>query len=65
MYWTPCVAHYIDLIAKDFEKTLKVPQVIIKGRGITNYIYGRAKLISMLKKITKGRDLMLFLVHVI
>ncbi|CAN1819810.1 hypothetical protein LINPERHAP1_LOCUS28850 [Linum perenne] len=30
---------------------------IAKGRKITNYIYGRAMLISMLKEFTKGGDL--------
>jgi len=58
LYWTPCVAHCIDLIFDDFEKNLKVHQITIKKiRKITTYIYGRSMLISMLKKFTKGRDL--------
>jgi len=58
LYWSPCAAHCIDLIFEDFEKHLKVHQITIKkGRRITTYIYGRAMLISMLKKFTKGRDL--------
>ncbi|XP_027915063.1 uncharacterized protein LOC114174418 [Vigna unguiculata] len=58
LYWTPCAAYYIDLIFEDFEKHLKVHQITIKkGRRITTYIYGRAMLISMLKKFTKGKDL--------
>ena len=24
LYWTPCAAHYIDLMLEDFEKKLKV-----------------------------------------
>jgi len=47
-----------DLIFEDFEKHLKVHQVTIKkGRRITTFIYGRIRLISMLKKFTKERDL--------
>ncbi|XP_052724958.1 uncharacterized protein LOC128194155 [Vigna angularis] len=58
LYWTPCAAHYIDLIFEDFEKNLKVHELTIKkGRKITTYIYGRSMLISLLKKFTKGRDL--------
>jgi len=58
LYWTPCAAHCIDLIFEDFEKHLKVHQITIKkGRRITTYIYGRAMLISMLKKFSQGRDL--------
>ena len=37
---------------------MKVNEVIIKqGRTITTYIYGRRMLISLLKKFTKGIDL--------
>ncbi|XP_014515493.1 uncharacterized protein LOC106773303 [Vigna radiata var. radiata] len=58
LYWTPCAAHCIDLIFEDFEKNLKVHELTIKkGRQITTYIYGRSMLISLLKKFTKGRDL--------
>jgi len=58
LYWTPCAAHCIDLIFEDFEKHLKVHEITIKkGRKITTYIYGRTQLISILKKFTRGRDL--------
>jgi len=58
LYWTPCVAHYIDLIIEDLEKHLMVHEVTIKkGKKITTYIYGRTQLISILKKFTRGRDL--------
>ncbi|KAH1034436.1 hypothetical protein GYH30_054730 [Glycine max] len=58
LYWTPCVAHCIDLIFEDFEKHLKAHQTTIKkGRRITTYIYGRTMLISIMKKFTNGRDL--------
>jgi len=58
LYWTPCAAHCIDLILEDFEKKLEVHAVTIgKGRRITTYIYSRSLLISMLRKFTKGQDL--------
>lgn len=58
LYWTPCAAHCIDLMLEDFEKHLKVHQVTIyKGRKICTYIYCRTQLISLVKKFTKGRDL--------
>ena len=58
LYQTLYVAHCIDLIFEDFENNLKVHQITIKkGRKITPYIYGRTMLISMLKKFTKGKDL--------
>ncbi|CAN1121518.1 hypothetical protein LINPERPRIM_LOCUS2227 [Linum perenne] len=43
---------------EDLEKKLSIHKTTIaKGRKITNYIYGRAMLISMLKEFTKGGDL--------
>ena len=58
LFWTPCVAHCIDLILEDFEKKLEVHQVTIaNGRRITSYIYSRTILISMLRHFTKGNDL--------
>lgn len=58
LYWTPCVAHCIDLILEDLEKHPKVHEITIKkGRKIITCIYGRTMLISMLKKYTNGRDL--------
>ncbi|CAN1141741.1 hypothetical protein LINPERPRIM_LOCUS25651 [Linum perenne] len=44
--------------AKLMEKKLPIHKTTIaKGRKITNYIYGRAMLISMLKDFTKGGEL--------
>ncbi|CAN1170217.1 hypothetical protein LINPERHAP2_LOCUS28863 [Linum perenne] len=58
LFWTPCAAHCLDLMLEDLEKKLSVHKTTIaKGRKITNYIDGRAMLISMLKEFTKGGDL--------
>ncbi|XP_052197279.1 uncharacterized protein LOC127804455 [Diospyros lotus] len=58
LYWTPCAAHYIDLILEDFDKKPKVHSTTItKARRISTYIYSRTLLISMLRHFTKGRDL--------
>ena len=40
LYWTPYVAHYIDLILEDFEKNLEVHQVtIVKRRRVTTHTH--------------------------
>ncbi|XP_042410002.1 uncharacterized protein LOC121999379 [Zingiber officinale] len=58
LYWTPCVAHCIDLILEDFEKKLEVhKETITKARRVATYIYSRTLLISMLRHFTKSRDL--------
>ncbi|CAN1820008.1 hypothetical protein LINPERHAP1_LOCUS28936, partial [Linum perenne] len=58
LFWTPCAAHCLDLMLEDLEKKLPIHKTTIaKGRKITNYIYGRAMLIFMLKDFTKGGEL--------
>jgi hypothetical protein len=58
LFWTPCAAHYFDLILEDFQKKLEVHQVTIANRRrITSYIYLRTIIISMLRHFTKEKDL--------
>ena len=39
LYWTPCVAHCIDLIFEDISKRPNVIDVINNAHKITNFIY--------------------------
>ncbi|CAN0884483.1 hypothetical protein LINGRAHAP2_LOCUS14852 [Linum grandiflorum] len=51
-------AHCLDLMLEDLEKNLPIHKTTIsKGRKITNFIYGRSMLISILNDFTKGQDL--------
>ncbi|KAB2594656.1 hypothetical protein D8674_030106 [Pyrus ussuriensis x Pyrus communis] len=45
IYWTPCVAHCIDLIFEDIGKQESVANVINKARKLTNYIYNHGDLV--------------------
>lgn len=44
LYWTPCVAHCIDLILEDIGKLPNFKKVIQQGRKITTFIYGHSVL---------------------
>lgn len=58
LYWTPCAAHCIDLMLEDFEKKTTIHrETISKGKKLTQYIYSKASLISLLQHFTKGKDL--------
>ncbi|XP_058774187.1 uncharacterized protein LOC131648448 [Vicia villosa] len=58
LYWTPCAAHCIDLMLEDFEKKISVhSETISKGKKITQFIYSKPSLISLLQIHTKGKDL--------
>ncbi|KAF1896197.1 hypothetical protein Lal_00027263 [Lupinus albus] len=58
LYWTPCVAHCIDLMLEDFEKNILIHKETIEhGKKVTTYIYSRTSLISLLHYHTKGTNL--------
>ncbi|KAF1862106.1 hypothetical protein Lal_00026623 [Lupinus albus] len=53
--WTPCAAHYIDLMLEEFEKKILIyADTIYKCRKITTFIYAMTSLISLLQQHTKG-----------
>jgi hypothetical protein len=57
-YWTPCAAHYIDLMLEDFEKkTIIYHETISRGEKVTQYIYSKTSLISLLQHFTNEKDL--------
>ena len=46
IYWTPCVAHCIDLILKDFGKSKLVEMIVMDVRTITNFIYNHSYILA-------------------
>jgi hypothetical protein len=39
IFWTPCVAHYLDLMLEDIGKLEWVKKVVDHAKCITKYIY--------------------------
>ncbi|GKE17047.1 SCAN domain-containing protein [Tanacetum coccineum] len=59
LFWTPCVAHCIDLMLEDFEKKIEEHKVTIaKGRKVVSFIYNRTRLICLLKEFSNGKELL-------
>lgn len=54
IYWTPCVAHCIDLIFEDIGKQESVANVINKARKLTNYIYNHGWLLAQMRIFCQG-----------
>ncbi|RVW78681.1 hypothetical protein CK203_048452 [Vitis vinifera] len=54
LYWTPCVAHCIDLIFEDIGKRPNVIEVINNARKITNFIYNHGWLLAQMRKYCGG-----------
>ncbi|XP_058770929.1 uncharacterized protein LOC131644443 isoform X2 [Vicia villosa] len=58
LYWTPCVTHCIEMILEEYEKKIPIyEKTIAKGKRITNFIYSRNSMVSLLHRFTKGMDL--------
>lgn len=57
LYWTPCVAHCIDLILEDIGKIPSLKKVIVQGRQITSYIYGHSVLHSEFLQLSNNKEL--------
>ena len=54
LYWTPCAAHYIDLMFEDIGKIESVLDLIINARKITNFIYNHGWLVAKMRKVCGG-----------
>ena len=54
LYWTPCVAHCIDLMFEDIGKRERVFNFITNARKITNFIYNHGFLLATMKKVCGG-----------
>jgi hypothetical protein len=52
IFWTPCVAHCIDLMLEDVGKISFVKEVIDRARSITKFIYNHAFVLSLTRTFT-------------
>ena len=54
LYWTPCAAHYIDLMFEDIGKSATVSELITNARKIINFIYNHGWLLAKMRKVCGG-----------
>ena len=54
LYWTPCVAHCIDLMFEDIGKRESVFDLITNARKITNFVYNHDWLVTTMRKVCGG-----------
>ncbi|XP_035542143.1 uncharacterized protein LOC118344831 [Juglans regia] len=59
-YWSPCAAHYIDLMLENFYDPRYFPLIddtIKKAKKITKFIYNHGWVLALMRKdFTKGQD---------
>ncbi|XP_077247296.1 uncharacterized protein LOC143887072 [Tasmannia lanceolata] len=54
IFWTPCVAHYIDLMLKDIGKKKTVRKVVHEARSVTNFLYNHGYILSIMRNMCGG-----------
>jgi hypothetical protein len=57
LFWTPCVAHCIDLILEDMGKIPYIKDIVESARSITKFIYNHAYVLSLMRRFTNNREL--------
>lgn len=57
IFWTSCATHTIDLMLEGIAKISKFRDVIEKAKAFTVFIYSHHKILAMMRKYTKRRDI--------
>ena len=57
IFWTPCVAHCIDLMLEDIGKIDWVKNTVDHAKSITKFIYNHSWILSLMRRHTRGRDI--------
>nr|CAN66135.1 hypothetical protein VITISV_038472 [Vitis vinifera] len=57
LFWSPCVAHCIDLKLEDIA-SMKQKETLDQAKMITGFIYNSLKVVNLMKVFTKDRDLL-------
>ena len=58
LFWSPCAAHYIDLILEDIGSVKSVKEILDDAKMITSFIYNSLKVVNLMKLFTRDRDLL-------
>ncbi|RVW72366.1 hypothetical protein CK203_056256 [Vitis vinifera] len=58
LYWTPCVAHCLDLMLEDIGKLPNIKRTLERAISLNEYIYNRSGLLNMMKQFTGQRELL-------
>ncbi|GMP32949.1 hypothetical protein CsSME_00006479 [Camellia sinensis var. sinensis] len=57
LYWTPCVAHCLDLMLEDIFKLPNFKKTFERAIGVHGYIYNRPSLLNMMRSFTQLKEL--------
>ena len=58
LFWSPCVAHCIDLMLEDIGNMKQIKETLDQAKMITSFICNSLKVVNLMKVLTKDRDLL-------
>nr|XP_009778323.1 PREDICTED: uncharacterized protein LOC104227719 [Nicotiana sylvestris] len=58
VYWTPCVAHCIDLMLEDIGKLKIHQETLKKAKDVVMFIYGHTWALDLMRFFTKNHELL-------
>ncbi|RVW96149.1 hypothetical protein CK203_037756 [Vitis vinifera] len=58
LWWTPCVAHCIDLMLEDIGKLNVHATTLSRARQVVKFIYGHTWVLSLMRTFTKNHELL-------
>ena len=56
LWWTPCTAHYIDLMLEDIGKINVHATTLARTRQVVKFIYGHIWVLSLMRTFTKNHE---------
>ncbi|RWR74827.1 hypothetical protein CKAN_00317200 [Cinnamomum micranthum f. kanehirae] len=56
LYWTPCAAHYLDLMLKDIFKIPSLKRAFERAIVVHGFIYNRPTLLNMMRRFTQMKE---------
>eukprot|EP00253_Pinus_taeda_P027354 PITA_27354 len=57
LFWTPCVAHCLDLLLEDMGKLSFIKEAVDIARSIPKFIYNHAFVLSLMRRFTRNKEL--------
>src|SRR5688500_5785776 len=57
LFWTPCVAHCLDLMLEDIGKLKDFKKPIARAHHVSTFIYRHGRILSEMRVHTNGMDL--------
>ena len=57
IFWSPCAAHYIDLMLEEIGKLEWVKSCVERAKNVCKFIYNHSFVLSKMRKYTGGKEL--------